>query len=196
MGSALVRLKRRAPAFVALRQAKRKVASATTDGRRERDRDGFWAGRINRERGRANALSLSLFGSPRCRRQTTLTHSLPGVRLTAGPSASTHMAGRSRPVRSAAPISTNSLWARVWRWTGPNTRTADMTADAEQASPPATSVDAALLGQHCLIKSESAGRVCRDGLMAAREARGACRGETRDARPCSCAYRPGPGEPL
>jgi hypothetical protein len=72
------------------------------EARGERDGDGFWARRINRERGRPNALSLSLFGSPRCRQQTTLAHSLPGVRLIARPSASTQMAGRSRSVRSGA----------------------------------------------------------------------------------------------
>jgi hypothetical protein len=51
--------------------------------------------------------------------------------------------------------------------------------DAEQVSPPVISVAAAMLGYHCILKSESAGRVCRDGLMAARKARGARRGDPR-----------------
>ena len=41
------------------------------------------------------------------RRQTTSTHSLPGVRLTARSFAPTHMHGQLRSVRLAAPISAN-----------------------------------------------------------------------------------------
>src|SRR5262249_5834171 len=53
------------------------------------------------------------------------------------PSASTNMAARLRPVRSAAPISANGLCARAWRWIGLNTRRADMAKLSVMPSAPA-----------------------------------------------------------
>jgi len=50
---------------------------------------------------------------------------------------STHMAGRSRPVRSAVQFSANGLFARGSRWIGPNTRKADTIMLSAMPSAPA-----------------------------------------------------------
>ena len=88
--------------------------------------------------------------------QTTWTHSLPGVRLAARPLASTHMAGRLRPVRSAAPISANGLCARAWRWIGPNTPKADMMALSATPNTPAAESGRAATSSRGSIEPASA----------------------------------------
>jgi hypothetical protein len=75
------------------------------------------------------------------RQRTTLTHSLPGVRSTAHPSTSIHMAGRLRPVRLVAPISAHGLFAEASRWIGLNTRKADMVALSVTPNVPARNLE-------------------------------------------------------
>jgi len=86
----------------------------------------------------------------------TSTRSLPGVRLAARRSASTHMAGQLRSVQPAAPISANGLCARAWRWIGPNTPKADMMALSATPNTPAAESGRAATSSRGSIEPASA----------------------------------------